>query len=286
MTSSESRRPEPVLPLDWARHTGQVDAVRRALESKLRQRRQRRARMATAVAALLLVGTFLTWAVPFARDTGTIATAARHRQALALTDGSLVELNAQTKLHTDFRYGRRIVRLAHGEAFFTVAKDAAHPFVVETPAGSVRVTGTRFNVRVESDAAIVTLEEGAVLASRNQGADAGAGLARGTALKPNEQLTLAATPCGPRALTATEMENALAWRTGRLVLDGLTLGEAAARFAAYHGIAIELDPATRALSVGGSCPLDDLPGFMDFVKEAFPVNVLANPDGSFRVVAR
>ena len=37
--------------------------------------------------------------------------------------------------------------LAAGEAFFQVAKDSARPFFVETAAGSVRVTGTQFNVR-------------------------------------------------------------------------------------------------------------------------------------------
>ena len=66
-------------------------------------------------------------------------------------------------MHVDFRYGRRFLRLEQGEVFLSVAKDAASPFLVDTPAGRVRVTGTEFNVRVVAGSRLeVTLLEGEV----------------------------------------------------------------------------------------------------------------------------
>lgn len=272
--------PEPVLPLDWARQTGKVDAVMRTLEAKLQQRRQRR-RTTTGVAAgsLAVVAFAIFWVVPYIRETSTVATLAARRQTLALADGSQADLNAQTSLHTDFRYGRRTVRLDQGEAFFSVAKDVEHPFLVETPAGAVRVTGTKFNVRLENGMAEVTLLEGKVEVQRS-----GAG-GQGTAIHliPGQQFASSRTEL--RTLSPAEMENTISWRTGRLALDGLTLGDAAERFGAYHGKTIAVAPDVALLALGGSCPLDDLPGFISFLKEAFPVHVLAQPDGSYRVVA-
>ena len=83
---------------------------------------------------------------------------------LTLSDGTRVWLNADSKLEfpEQFRGARRTVRLS-GEAYFEVAKDSRHPFVVETEYLTTTVLGTSFNVRAYtvSDAS-VTLVEGRV----------------------------------------------------------------------------------------------------------------------------
>ena len=83
---------------------------------------------------------------------------------LTLSDGTRVWLNADSKLEfpEQFRGARRTVRLS-GEAYFAVAKDSRHPFVVETEYLTTTVLGTSFNVRAYtvSDAS-VTLVEGRV----------------------------------------------------------------------------------------------------------------------------
>lgn len=251
-----------------------------------------------------MIAVVAAWVVPMVRDTGTITTAAARRQKVALADGSTLELNAGTDARTDFRYGRRTVRLDRGEAFFSVANDPAHPFLVETSAGTVRVTGTQFNVRLTADhRAEVTLLEGAITVqpsaaasplsapgSRPSASDPStftSQLSTGPLnLTPGQQIRLPESAPVIRTLTAAQSENVVAWRTGRLALDGLTLGEAAARFAAYHGRTIAVAPETAALRLGGSCPLDDLPGFLDFLGEALPVRVLSRADGGFRILAK
>jgi ferric-dicitrate binding protein FerR (iron transport regulator) len=67
---------------------------------------------------------------------------------IQLSDGTRVWLNAGSKLVYDASYGleQRKVSL-QGEALFDVVKDAQHPFIVTTSTISIKVLGTRFNVR-------------------------------------------------------------------------------------------------------------------------------------------
>jgi ferric-dicitrate binding protein FerR (iron transport regulator) len=70
------------------------------------------------------------------------------RRTLQLPDGTQVWLNAGSKLvyREDFGKEKRNVWL-EGEAFFEVAADQLHPFIVNTDRITVRVLGTAFNVR-------------------------------------------------------------------------------------------------------------------------------------------
>ncbi|MEJ1971968.1 MAG: FecR domain-containing protein [Lacunisphaera sp.] len=216
------------------------------------------------------------WGVPWVRSTTSALTATAQRERLRLADGSVAVLNASTRLRTDFRHGRRVVELESGEAFFSVVKDKAHPFYVRTPRGVVRVTGTAFNVRLTEEAAPeVTLIEGGVSVT---------GLGPERRLVPGQQFD-------PRSgnvqtLTPVRLAAAIAWREGRLVLDGLTLGEAAGRMADFHGKKILIAPQVAGLTMGGSCSLDDLPAFLEFLPRALSVSVLPTSDGSWRVMAR
>ena len=100
-----------------------------------------------------------------------------------LPDGTRVSLGSKTTFHYDKKYGedKRIVYL-EGEAYFEVAKDKEHPFVVKTKEQDVEALGTKFNVMAfTADSLVVTtLLEGSVRLTT-------AGLPRQTVLKPNQQ---------------------------------------------------------------------------------------------------
>ena len=87
------------------------------------------------------------------------------RSTVVLSDGTKVILNAGTTLSypSAFVTKQREVRV-EGEAFFEVAPDVTHPFIVKAENVRVRVFGTRFNVKAykEEKAIEVTLEEGVV----------------------------------------------------------------------------------------------------------------------------
>ena len=84
---------------------------------------------------------------------------------IVLSDGTKVHLNAESQLTYPicFNNKERIVQV-EGEAYFDVAPDIAHPFIVQTPHTSIRVTGTSFNVRAYADEGVesTTLVSGAV----------------------------------------------------------------------------------------------------------------------------
>lgn len=201
-----------------------------------------------------------------------VATPSAQRGSQTLSDGTRVELNANTRVRFESTPTERRVQLSDGEALFAVAKDVTRPFIVQTPAGSIRVTGTTFNVRSEPAATAleVTVIEGsvqvrAVIAGAARTADP-------ISLAAGDQLVAKADGQSRRALSPSDLDDALAWRHGQIVFRGVPLREAAARFGQYHGRAIYVAPAVANLSVGGSHGLDDLSGFLAGLELVYPVN--------------
>ena len=84
---------------------------------------------------------------------------------VVLQDGTQVQLNSDSRLQYPKSFGlfSRKVKLT-GEAFFTVAKENARPFVVDLTGIKVKVTGTHFNAKAYPDDKTirVALEEGSV----------------------------------------------------------------------------------------------------------------------------
>jgi transmembrane sensor len=237
---------------------------------------------ALAAAAALAV---VLWLAPARSSVENIATAVAQRQVHTLADGTRVELNAQTTLLVENGRAERRVRLAGGEAFFAVSVDRTRPFIVETPAGSVRVTGTAFNVRTDTAAQLlVTVVEGSVQVS--PGEISGAAPAAPVALAAGDQLSAENGVTRVKALPADALENALAWRQGQIVFEGVRLDEALARFARYHGRGINAAADAAALKVGGRYSLDDLDGFFASLEAVLPVEVTRGMSGTVRVNLR
>ena len=107
-------------------------------------------------------------------------------QTYTLSDGSEVLVNAFSKFNfpDTFEEGERRVYL-EGEAFFKVKSNPAHPFIVQTPHGQIRVTGTKFNVRAyaKEDFEEVYLQSGRVSYQTDQELNA-------VKLNPKERVVL------------------------------------------------------------------------------------------------
>jgi len=75
-------------------------------------------------------------------------TPSRTKSKIYLSDGSVVTLNSETvlKYPPSFEGTTREVYL-NGEAFFNVAKDHTHPFIVHAGKMNIKVLGTSFNVK-------------------------------------------------------------------------------------------------------------------------------------------
>jgi transmembrane sensor len=109
------------------------------------------------------------------------------RSMIKMPDSTLIWLNAGTRITYSQNYGQQTRTLTlNGEAYFKVAKDSLHPFIVNTEGIIVRALGTRFNVKAyhEEKTISATLEEGKVdiwIISM-------AGKDKGVILKPKDKL--------------------------------------------------------------------------------------------------
>lgn len=74
------------------------------------------------------------------------------RSKIELPDGTQVWLNSGSQLTYNDAYGKELreIKLS-GEAFFDVAKDAEHPFIIHANELDIKVLGTSFNVRAYPD---------------------------------------------------------------------------------------------------------------------------------------
>ncbi len=252
------------------------------VEAPRRERRPVRSLLANrwlAPAALVaLVVAAAVWTQMPSGRPQTIATNTAQRRSFTLADGTVVELNANTSLTVENGRAERRVHLAGGEAFFVVSRDKSRPFVVETPAGVVRDIGTQFNVRAESDTDLeVTVTEGSVQVSPVGNQDGPKVLVAG------DQLAALDGTVSVKALAARTLEDALAWRKGMIVCDGMPLSEAVARFARYNGIKITVTPGAARQKIGGSFSIDDPDSFYDDLQTMYKVRVAHETDGSARL---
>lgn len=155
---------------------------------------------------------------------------------IILPDKTHVWVNSGSELtyRVDFnKTAIREVRLI-GEAYFKVAKDKIHPFIVKTNHMDVEAVGTAFNVAAykNTDYAEATLVEGIVNVSDHQGNKqrmlAGSKIRIGTK-KPN------VLP----ALQKTELVYGdYAWKDGVFVFDNMPLVQIAERMSRWYNVNI------------------------------------------------
>ena len=174
---------------------------------------------------------------------------------LRLSDGTVVYLNSETVLHYPVQFvgEERRVELS-GEAYFEVARDVAHPFIVETPHSRVQVLGTSFNLRSYQDEKKIaaTLVEGKVRFI----ADAG----KQVNLMPGEQAVLD----GEGRLTKREVDTYLytAWKDGNFVFYKQPLEEVMRIVARWYDVEVTYrTPEVKELHFTG-----DLNRYDDFGK--------------------
>jgi transmembrane sensor len=220
---------------------------------------QRRIRPAWAVAAMLS-GMAITLALSLAvlrhPVEGPVTTAAASQlQKITLGDGSIVHIDARTRLNVEFTPERRLVHLYAGQAVFKVAKDPARPFTVRTDVVDVTAVGTRFGVAIDPGVT-TTVTEGAVSVTRpGKLADASA-----VKLHAGEQLRVLDSGIGRTLhifsgaspdlsnvqVVKVDAERKLAWVYGWLKFDGETIAEAASEFNRRNIQQIKIEDRTIA----------------------------------------
>lgn len=179
------------------------------------------------------------------------------RLTLTLADGSKVVLAPGSQLLTRdrFRGGTRDVFL-NGRAYFEIARDTTHPFLVHAAGTVTRVLGTKFDVRAFAGAGRteVVVRSGRVSIRPDFLPDAGAKvLTRGQRGSIDAGGTI-------RVESGLDPDALLAWTTGTLRFDRTPLLEVVPELERWFDLKIRIsDPALgrrRLTATFGSEPLD------------------------------
>jgi transmembrane sensor len=223
---------------------------------------------------LLAAGLATAWVMLREEAVTTAVGEVRH---VPLADGSRMILNTETRASVAMKREVRRVRLADGEAWFHVAKDAERPFVVEAGAVRVRAVGTAFSVRRLPRGAEVLVNEGVVEAWLVGDDPARTRIAAGQSAR-----VLEGQPIRARLTEGDEIDRKLAWRAGKIDLDGETLDDAVAQFNRYNRRKLTVeDTALGARRLYGVFRAEDPEGFARSAGLSLGVQVRFTPTEIF-----
>lgn len=249
--------------------------TRQAPAGRVRRRAWRPAASAAMISVLALpLAAWIGWELGWLPNRYQHFDSSDQVRAVQLADGSNVELN----LHSEVRFlnfkDRRRVDLVKGEAFFDVSHDSQHPFIVHAGRGQIRVTGTQFNVWKYQDQVKVTLVEGSVLVS-SDGSDGG------YRLGPGMQASYRTGDFEPQLAQSDDYANSLAWRSGRMVLDNLSLSQALPVINRYLDKPLMLaDNNVGSIRISGIYDTRDVRQLVDNLPKVLPIYLTRSNDGS------
>lgn len=205
----------------------------------------------------------------------TLATPRGGQYRVVLADGTKVWLNSTSSLRFPERFstGQRVVELS-GEAYFEVAHDQQHPFVVKTADMDVKVLGTSFNVMAYPNEPQhrTTLIEGSVrLSGRMQdahsegGQELRAGVQDGL-LRPGEQ---GGFDKGVLHIGSADTESAMAWKEGKFRFTNADIQTIMRQVARWYDVEVEYKGALPVGRLSGAFSrLQNVSNLLELLEEA------------------
>jgi transmembrane sensor len=207
---------------------------------------------ASALAAAVIASVLVSYTRAKSEE---FVTAVGEQRTAKLDDGSILQLNTDTKISVTYSKAYRRIHLIQGEALFSVEHDPTRPFIVEAENAHVRAVGTEFNVRNRTGAVDVTVVEGVVQVSASDSVtghpipnDSGSNTATSSGI-PAEAGSATQIRAGELAHVTSgriiaskspSVSNALAWRQRRLPFENATLGQVAEEFNRYNRVKIRV----------------------------------------------
>jgi hypothetical protein len=171
------------------------------------------------------------------KGTAMITVPAGQDYKIKLTDGTEVQLNADSKMAfpVTFTGNTREVTI-QGEAYLKVIEDPTRPFIVHLPNSTIQVLGTEFNVNTYDNAhEQIALVKGYIKLK----ADAATLLLKpGFAIRYQKDQRMQAI--------RFDAEELLAWREGTYVFHAATIDEMCAVLKRWYGINVMYDNANSS----------------------------------------
>lgn len=236
---------------------------------------------ATCTLALVMGAMGPQWWAAAPEYTAPLASAKGERKRFTLPDGSILELNTDTRATVAFYPDKRTVTLAAGEILFAVDADPSRPFVVAAGNAQVSVTGTRFNVRRDGDAVSLAVESGSVEFS------AGSWWNRKVERLTAGYVAHYQTGQGLEPAQLGDVAAVVAWQRGRLVFRDLPLSQVVSELNRYLSQPLRIaDAHLGRLRIAGTLGIDEPESALEVLPEIAPVTVVRRADGGMVITAR
>lgn len=216
-----------------------------------------------------------------AHETVQLVTAKGERKQIKLPDGSIVDLNTNTIAQARLSVDRREVELIQGEVFFSVEHFQTLPFIVHTDLGTITVTGTRFNVRRETDSVLVSVQSGSVKVQ------SGPWWRRQERLLGAQQQVLLRQGAEPSPVQSADIESLTAWQRGKIIFRNTPLETVVQEMARYLPQTLSLDaPTLRQHRISGIFDIDQPETVIKALPAIAPIRIQADAAGVLHIVAR
>lgn len=183
------------------------------------------------------------------------------RRTTRLSDGTLLTMNARTRLDLDFGSGRRNIRLLSGQIYIE-ASQSPLPLLISTSEGQLK-----------ADAGIFTASsrDGTTrIAALSQPALVTAGVAAAFTLPAQSGVDIRDQRITPRTISASAES---AWINGFVEINDQPLGSLIEALRDYRAGVIRLSPEAAKLRVSGIFPLDNTDFALEAVAQTLPVVV-------------
>lgn len=198
-----------------------------------------------AAAAIVLALAWAGWRFTYHKGKPTrhhhLCSAPAGKSRISLPDGTQVWLNSNSRLtYDEHNFGRKNRELTlNGEAFFDVAQNGEHPFIIHAGKVDIRVLGTAFNVKAYTTDSMVatTLIRGKIAVSFRE---------QTLVLQPDEKLTIPLTTIAPviRQHLQKDSSGAIAdisWMHNKLAFDNNTFAELGMKMKDWYGVTIHFE---------------------------------------------
>ena len=227
--------------------------------------------LGAAAAATAVAITIAPWGELLPQPDTLYTTAKGESRTVQLADGSRVDLNTDSHISVRLEKDARRVTVHDGQALFDVAHDSARPFLITAGDETVRVIGTRFDVRRRDGQLSVTVLRGLVEVSTD-GEDTPVRLRPGQMLEHIE----GASGVSVRAVAA---EDQVGWRSGRLVYRDQPLGRIVSDMNHYFDRPIRLEGEnTATLRFSGVLIVDGQDAMVRRLSSLMPISATPTDD--------
>jgi transmembrane sensor len=249
-------------------------------------KRHRSLRFVTLAASLGIVTAAYLFALPLILGK-TIETARGERREVVLSDGSILQVDPETRLRVKYNDAARQIFLDAGRAVFHVASNPQQPFVVQADETTVRAVGTIFGVDTVDNNVVVTVLEGSVAVNEKaisvrQPRDPTAPVSR-ILIAENQQIAIA-SGTGTPPVHEVDSHRELSWAEGRLVFQNEVLSSVIEKFNRYNSVRLKVtDAALANRHVSGVFNASEPEAFIAFLKTVTPLDIVRDGNRSILI---